>query len=419
MTSSNVFTLLALLRTITNSGRKTLIDCFIEETSENTVFSLILKQLINDLYILEISKNNENKKNLEHVLHLYKKVYDPIKDEKSDLSIKEFATILSKLSFNFSQFFLWQDRLIKFYKWKSNKKTISYLFLLSLLLYKPILFVTIPLIYLIYFYVFNNKASSNNDAIKSPLNKKKYLDLDLEPNVIYFIEFIFNLTDLQNLLSYLTLCSEKIENFLTNKNQASKSIATVIVYLVLVLFFGGSKFFIIQLWYHFLKKKLCIILTTEQKTMKKRKKSFTFNLLNDIVKKEEFMKVYEIQKLSCENKAYKSWEIVVYSKRNVFESKTLGQANLSLNIKGFINLDNIVPNKGFQFKPNSKWVVESNDWALNEKFHLTQNIFTFTHESSKAGNLKEYVYLKNTNYRIKRLSRKIVANKELHQDRFY
>lgn len=82
MTSSNVFILLALLRTLTDGGRKTFVDSVIDESENNSVFNLMLKQFINDLYILEVSKSSD-KENFEHVLHLYKKIYDPIKNEKA------------------------------------------------------------------------------------------------------------------------------------------------------------------------------------------------------------------------------------------------------------------------------------------------------------------------------------------------
>lgn len=61
------------------------------------------------------------------------------------------------------------------------------------------------------------------------------------------------------MLSYITICVEKIDNFLTNPNNASKSLATVSLYLMFVVLFGSSKFFIFQLWFHFLKKKLKIM----------------------------------------------------------------------------------------------------------------------------------------------------------------
>ena len=418
MTSSNVFILLALVRTITDAGRKSLVDSVIDECCDDNVFNLMLKQLINDLYILETSKNGKDSVNLEHVLHLYKKIYDPIKNEKSDLSVKEFANILSKLSFNFNQFFLWQDRLIKFYKWKSNKNTLIYLSLTTMLLHKPVLIISIPLVYLIYYYLFNKKKDDDEcNNKKQETLKKKYIDVDLEPNVIYFIEFIFNLTDLQNMLDYITQCSEKIESFLTNREQASKSLVMVVVYLIFVLYFGCSKLFIIQLWFYFLRKKLFIITAVEQKPLGKKKKLFTADLINDIVNKEEYMKVYEIQKLIHLNDT-QQWVVDVYTTNLKIDSKKSGYPKQSLTVKGYKNLDNIKPGDIYRFKPNSKWIIERNDWALNDKLDLKTSVFTFTYTSSKLDSLKEYVYLKDTNYRIKQLSRKVIINKEPHQDRF-
>lgn len=413
MTSSNVFILLALLRTLTDGGRKTFVDSVIDESENNSVFNLMLKQLINDLYILEVSKSSD-KENFEHVLHLYKKIYDPIKNEKSDLSIREFANILSKLSFNFNQFFLWQDRIIKFYKWKSNKMTLFYLLLITLFLYKPALIIIVILMYMIYFFVLGSRRHSEVNDLQIELKKRKY-HLDLEPNVIYFIEFVFNLTDLQNMLSYITICVEKIDNFLTNPNNASKSLATVSLYLMFVVLFGSSKFFIFQLWFHFLKKKLKIM-TIDQTPVEKKRKSFASNLINEIVKKEEVLRVYEIQKLLNKNNDGKVWELVVYTKELLLKPKLIGQSRVFLNISGYKNLDNLVAKDNYLFKPGSKWSVDNNDWVFSERLYSKHEIFTFKHKFGKPDNIKEYVYLKDNDYRIRRLSRKIMVNKEHHPD---
>lgn len=414
MTSSNVFILLALLRTLTDGGRKTFMDSIIDESEKNSVFNLMLKQLINDLYILGVSKNSD-KENLEHVLHLYKKIHDPIKNEKNDLSIREFANILSKLSFNFNQFFLWQDRIIKFYKWKSNTVTLFYLVLITLFLYKPALIIIVPLMYVIYFFLLGRKRPSEVHSLQTLLKKRKF-HLDLEPNVIYFIEFVFNLTDLQNMLAYITICVDKIDNFLTNPSNASRSLATISLYLMFVLLFGCSKFFIFQLWYHFLKKKLKIMTSIDQTPVEKKRKSFASNLINEIVKKEEVLKVYEVQQLLSKDKDGKVWKSVAYTKELLLEPKLVGQSKASLNISGYRNLDNLEAKENYFFKLGSKWSVDNNDWVLSESFCTKHGIFTFKHEFGEPDNIKEYVYLKDNDYRIRRLSRKIIVNKEHHPD---
>lgn len=397
-----------------NGGRKTVVDSVLDESTDNSVFNLMLKQLINDLYILEVSKTS-NKENLEHVLHLYKKIYDPIKNEKNDLSIREFASILSKLSFNFNQFFLWQDRIIKFYKWKSNKRTLFYLFLITFFLYKPALIIIVPMMYVIYFLILGRKRPSEVHNLQIALSRNKY-HLDLEPNVINFIEFVFNLTDLQNMLSYITICVEKVDNFFANPSKATWSLATISLYLMIVVLFGCSKFFIFQLWYIFLKKKLKIMSSIDQIPFgKKKKKSFATNLINEIVKKE-VVKVYEVQQLLNKENHEKVWDLVVYTKDLVLEPKLFGQSRASLNINGFRNLDNLVAKDNCIFKSGSKWSVDNNDWVLSERLYSKHGIFTFKHEFGEPDNIKEYIYLKDSNYRIRRLSRRIVVNKEHHPD---
>lgn len=414
MTSSNVFILLALLRTLTDGGKQSFVDSVTDETKKNSVLNLMLKQLINDLYILEVSKNSDDN-NLEHVLHLYKKIYDPIKNEKTDLSIKEFANILSKLSFNFNQFFLWQDRIIKFYKWKNNKLTFFYLMLITFFLYKPALIIIIPLMYMIYFFLFGRHKFTQEKSLEITLKKDKY-QLDLEPNVIYFIEFVFNLNDLQNMLSYITICVEKLDNFLKNPSNASKSLAKVSLYLLFVLLFGCSKFFIFQLWYHFLKKKLKIMNSIDQNLVEKKRKSFASSLINEIVKKEEVVQIYEIQELLTEQETEIAWQLAVYTKELILEPKLLEKGKVSLVISGYKNLNNLVANYEYNFKPGSKWSIDNNNWALSEEFYSKHDIFTFKHKYGDPDNLREFVYIKDNTYRIRRLSRKIIINKEHHLD---
>ncbi|OBA26212.1 hypothetical protein HANVADRAFT_2958 [Hanseniaspora valbyensis NRRL Y-1626] len=467
MTSNNVYILLAIIRSIIESSKEKINDSLLSKnTSENfeinddiNYLNSVLEKLSNDMYILEMMKNSkDNKHNLESntLASIYNRIHDPIKNHKDNLSLAQFAFDLSILSSKMSLFFVLQDNIIKIYQWHSYLLTTSVLLILTFICYNPIVLVILPILLITFYTIIpeyctlknNTNSSLHNKIENKSLKIKLSKSISLEDNVNNSMEFIINLTDLQNMLTFFVKTIDKINSFLfenkslRNNRSYSISVVSIIVQLCLLSFVitrfvtGSSFFFTIILWFIFLKanphvSKFFSYFTSIIDIKSKDDNKGNNNILNyvtDYIKEnypitETYDEVFEFQQKN--NNSNCQWETIIFTKEpsviinnhnNIIKKQNFNKKILKL--KGCRYIENIQAKKGWLFKKNEKWEVDKNvsasTWILSKKCFPLE-LFKFDNKDQLIFNdekRQEFLYFKNCDLRIRRFKKKIIKKKK-------
>lgn len=466
MTSHNTYILLTIIKALVESSKEKLNDSLFKSNSYNnerctkniSYMSLFIENLSNYIYVSEVMQENkkgETARYLDSILALINRIHDPVNKDKDDLSLTHFAADLSLLSSKMSQFFVLQDKIMKLYKWHNPSLTVLTLLVLTCICYSPIILIIIPIVAVPVCQLISNHLGSRNTEqsyAKEKHSEEESLeinlarDIGLKKNVINSIEFIINLTDLQNLITVLLQNINILEGFLSN-NEVVKNHRTYAI-LIITLIIGvcilsfvlahhlpsSSLFFTILIWTLFLKENPSLLnycylktaKTTNNQLDNHHKAPFLGRISNffnfKYPKHQKYDYLYEVQQRFNSKSVWQTLvftknldAIILNNKYSLIKKKFITSKPL---LKGSKKIENIVPDLGWDFIENSQWevakVASFQTWLTNETW-IAMQLRKIKNKNQIFGNAEKVVTFVNVDkydLRFRRLKRKITRKTE-------